>query len=97
MVLYLSRIRQCGSHIGTLMHLLAVEPRSIAGLFFHYQYLGGTIFRDPVFDGVGLAGYKNMVNAFLLPLLLSPFLSLAVFPFSSFILWVYIAGLGSSD
>ena len=51
---------------------------------------------DPVFDGVGLAGFKNRANAFLLALLLAPFLS-PVFLLSSFILWVGILGLWSSD
>ena len=32
-----------GAHIGTLMRLLAAEPRSIAGLLFNCQYLCGTI------------------------------------------------------
>ena len=45
---------------------------------------------DPVCDGVGLAGFKCRANAFLLALLLAHFLSPAVFPFSSFILWVYL-------
>ena len=52
---------------------------------------------DPVFDGVGLAGFKSRANAFLLAQLLAHFLSPAVFPFSSFILWVGVVGLGSSD
>ena len=52
---------------------------------------------DPVFDGVGLAGFKSKANAFLLAYLLAPFLSPPVFPFSSFILWVGIVRLGSSD
>ena len=52
---------------------------------------------DPVFDGVGLAGFKSKVNAFLLAQLLAHFLSPTVFPFSSFILWVGVVGLGSSD
>ena len=34
---------------------------------------------DPVFDGVGLAGFKSRSNAFLLALLLSPFLSSNIF------------------
>ena len=52
---------------------------------------------DPIFDGVGLVGFKSRPNAFLLALLLAPFLSPAIFPFSSFIIWVGIVGLGSSD
>ena len=51
----------------------------------------------PVFDGVGLAGFKSRANAFLLAMLFAHFLSPAVFTFSSFILWVGLVGLGSSD
>ena len=51
----------------------------------------------PVFDDVGLAGFKSRANAFLLALLLALFLSPAVFPFSNFILWVGIMGLGFLD
>ena len=39
---------------------------------------------DPVFDGVGLAGFKNRANAFSLAWLLVPFLSPAVFFFLFF-------------
>ena len=52
---------------------------------------------DPVFDGVGPAGFKRRANALLLAWQLASFLSPAVFPFSFFILWVGIVGLGSSD
>ena len=37
---------------------------------------------DPVFDGVGLAGFKSRANAFLLAQLLALFLSSPVIPFS---------------
>ena len=53
--------------------------------------------RDTVFDGVGLVGFKSRANAFLLAKLLAHFLSPAVFPFSSFILWAGVVGLGSLD
>ena len=49
---------------------------------------------DPVLDGVGLAGFKSRANAFLLALLLAHILSPAVFPFSSFILWLVLWGWG---
>ena len=52
---------------------------------------------DPAFDAVGLAGFKSRENAFSLAWLLAHFLSPAVFPFSSVILWVGVVGLGSSD
>ena len=39
---------------------------------------------DPVFDGVGLAGFKSRANAFYCPKLLYPYYSLQLFfPFSS--------------
>ena len=34
-------------HSGTLMRLLAAEPRSTAGLLFPYQYICGTILVTP--------------------------------------------------
>ena len=52
---------------------------------------------DPVFDGVGLAGYKSRSDTSQLTKCSLPFLSHYVFPFSSFFLWVGIVGLGSSD
>ena len=49
---------------------------------------------DPVFDGVGLAGFKSMANFILFTKLLAHFFSPAGFPFSAFILWVVIVGGG---
>ena len=49
MVLYLDHMCQCGlhtvlwSHIGTLMHHFAAEPRSTAGLLFPSRCPSGTI------------------------------------------------------
>ena len=49
MVLYLDHMCQCGlqavlwSHIGTLLHRLAAEPRSTAGLSFPSRCPSGTI------------------------------------------------------
>ena len=45
-------------HIGTLMRLLAAEPRSIAGLLFHCQYLCGTILVTPC-SMVGTGGFQE--------------------------------------
>ena len=88
--LYLCLMCQSGlhpvlwSHIGILMCLPAVEPRSTAGLLFPSQYLSGTICLTPysmVWDWrVSRAGPMP----FLLARLLSPFLSSTIFPFSSF-------------
>ena len=53
MVLYLDHMCQCGlhvvlrSHICTLMHRLAAEPRSIAGLLFPSRCPSGTILLTP--------------------------------------------------
>ena len=67
-MLYLGRMCLSGlhvvlwSHIGFLAHLLAAEPRSTAGiLLVTLNDLG-----DPVFDGVGLAGFKRRATACLL-------------------------------
>ena len=52
-VLYLDRMCQCGlhavlwSHIDTLMHRLAAEPCSTAGLLFPSLCLSGTILLTP--------------------------------------------------
>ena len=54
-------------------HCERPEPLRIAGHLFPSQCLRGTILvtpwndlSDPVFDGVGLAGFKSRANAFLL-------------------------------
>ena len=47
------------------MRFLAAEPRSTAGLLFPSVSLWNGL-DDPVFDGVGLAGFKSRANAFLL-------------------------------
>ena len=72
MVLYLDRMCQRGlyavlwSHIGTLMHRLAAEPCSTAGLLFPSLCFLWNDLANPVFDGVGLAGFKSRANASLL-------------------------------
>ena len=76
------------------MCLLAAEPHSTTGLLFPSVPLWNNLV-DPIFDGVVLVDFKSRANAFWL--LLTPFLSPAVFPFSSFITWVGIVGLGSLD
>ena len=55
-------------HIGKIMRFLASEHRRSEGLLFPSQYLLWTIFGDPVFDGVGLVGFKSRANVFLLSL-----------------------------
>ena len=73
-MLYLYHMCQCGLHavpwsnIGMLIRRLAAEPQSTAGLWLPSQcpsgYLEGNNLADPVFDGVGLAGFKSRANAF---------------------------------
>ena len=71
-VLFLYCICQCGlhavlwSHNGTLMRRLAAEPRSTAGLFIPLLVSLWNDLANPVFDGVGLAGFNIRANAFLL-------------------------------
>ena len=52
-------------------------------------------FNDPVFDGVGLAGFKSRANAFMLTLLLFIFVSYYFIFLLHFLGW--FVGLGSSD
>ena len=93
MVLYLDRMCQCGfhvvrlSHIGTLIHRLAAEPCSAAGLLFPSRCPSGTILLAPfsmVWDWrVSRAGPKLLYW----PKMLYPYYSLLLFfPFSYFCL-----------
>ena len=102
MVLYLDRMCQCGLHallwlyIGTLMHRLAAEHCSAAGLLFPSWCPSGTILLtlySMVWDWlVSRAG----LMLFYCPKLLYPYYNLLLFfPFSSFCLYVGIVGLGS--
>ena len=104
MLLYLNRMCPRGlhavlwSHIGTLIHRLAAEPCSTAGLLFPSQCPAGTILLtrySMVWDWpVSRAGPMLLYW----PKLLYPYYSLLLFfPFSSFCLLVGIVGLGSSD
>ena len=52
---------------------------------------------NPLFDGVAQAKFLNNNNNNNWPMLLAPFLSSTVLPFSSFFQCVGILGLGSSD
>ena len=83
------------AHWYTLMPLLVAEPHSIAEFLFPFQYLCGTILVTPysmVWDWrVSRAGQMP----FYWTSCSLPFVSSHVFPFSSFILWIGIVGLGS--
>ena len=74
-----------------IAHQYTYATRSVAGLLFACQYLSGTILVTPysmVFDW--------LVSRAELPFPRSLFVS-SCFPFSSFILFVGIVGLGCSD
>ena len=71
MVLSLDRMCQGGlhavlwSHIGTLMHRRTLQ--------YNRTYISFSVslwndLANPIFDGVGLAGFKSTANAFLLAL-----------------------------
>ena len=73
------------------MRLLAAEPHRT---FITLSVSLWNDFGDPVFDGVGLVGFKSRAKAF--SICLAALFSPSVFPFSYFILWVGVVGLGSS-
>ena len=54
------------SHIGILMRILAAESGSTAGPFIPHSVFPYNDLADPVFDGVGIQGFKSRDNAFLL-------------------------------
>ena len=64
MVLYLCRMSQWGLHAVLWLHIGTLM-----------LVLGDPVFDYPVFDGVGLEGFKSRANAILLAYLLAPFLS----------------------
>ena len=90
------------THDAVIVHRYTYAPPRCRTSPYHRTFIPWSVslwndLSDAVFDGVGLAGFKSRANAFLLAHLLAHFLSLAIFPFSSFILWVGVVGLGSSD
>ena len=73
MVLYLDRMCQCGlhavlwSHIGTLIHRLAAEPCSTAGLLFPSRCPSGTILLTRI-RWCGIGGFKEQGQGFFIGL-----------------------------
>ena len=94
MVLYLERMCQCGlhvvlwSHIGTLMHHLAAEPCSTAGLLFTSRCPSGTILLTPYSMVWDLRVSRAGPMLLYWPKLLYPYYSLLLF-FSLSFLSVY--------
>ena len=67
-----------------LLSNLAVTPEFYSSLSVPLER-----FANPVFDGVGLAGFNSRANAFLLVKLLYPYYSILLFlTFSSFCLYI---------
>ena len=91
--LYLVHVCQCWlhsllwSHIGTLMHRLAAEPCSTAGLLFPSRCSSGTILPTPYSMVWDWQGSRAGTMLLYWPKLLYPYYSLLLFfPFSSFCL-----------
>ena len=99
MVLYLSRMCRCWCTQGALIaHRYTFAPPSCSIKQYGRTFIPVSISVErswwPAFDGVVLAGFHYHFIG--LPML-APFLSPTIFPFSFFILWASIVGLGSSD
>ena len=99
MVLYLARMCQRGlhavlwSHIGTLMHCRTLK---YSRTFIPFSVSLWNELANPVFDGVGRAGFKSRANACVLALAaLSLLLSSTLFPCLFFLSigWYYRAGV----
>ena len=84
----MSRVSQCGlhavlwAHKGILIRFLAAEPAwPYRRTFVPLSVFLWNDLADPVFDGVGLAGFKSRANAFFIGLSCSvPFCLLLFFP-----------------
>ena len=79
-----------GPLIGILMRLLTAKPRSTVGLSFPSQSHRA----DPVFDGVGLAGFKSRAIAFLFALAARYLFVFYCFPFLIFLFTVWYREAG---
>ena len=85
MVLYLDRMYQCGlhavlwSHIATLMHRLAAEPRSTAGLLFPSRCPYGMILLTPYSMVWHWRASRAVPLLFYWPKMLYPFYYLLLF------------------
>ena len=91
MVLYLDHMCQCGlhaelrSHVGTLMHRLAVEPRSIAGLLFPSRCSCATILLGRI-RWCGTGGFQEQGQCFFIGQSCSiPTIIFSNFPFVIFL------------
>ena len=82
------------SHIGTLMHCLAAEPCSTAGLLFPSLCPSLTVLLTSY---CGTVGFQEQGQCFFIGLRCSIYSLLLFFPFSCFCLYVGIVGLGSLD
>ena len=98
MVLCLDRMSQCGlhavlwSHIGTLMRLLAAEPRCTARFLFLSHCPSGTNFLTPYSMVRDWRISRAGTMLFYWPKLLYPCYSLTIFPFLFFLSIVWYCG-----
>ena len=85
------------SHIDILIFTSKLQNLSLSHYFHSTLSIPVSLWNDlghPVFDGVGPADSKSKTNVFYKLYLLDLFLSSAVFPFSSFFLYVDFVGQG---
>ena len=73
MVLYLDRVSVRVTHRALVAHWYAFAPPRLKTSQFHRTFIRRSVslrndLSDPVFDGVGLAGFRSRANAFLLSL-----------------------------
>ena len=69
MVLYLDRMSQCGLHAVLWSHIGTLTPASLQNIAVQQDFysLSVSLWNDlasPIFDGVGLAGFKSRDNVF---------------------------------
>ena len=66
MVLYLDHMCQCGLHAVLWSHIGTLRTSQYSRTFITLSVSLWNDLANPVFDGVGLAGFKSRANAILL-------------------------------
>ena len=82
------------SHIGILIRFIASEPQSTTGVLFYRTVSLWNDLACPVFDGVGLAGFKSSYNAFFIGQAVPSFFVFYKFPFLFFLSTGWYCGAG---
>ena len=84
-VLYVPELVTRGALVAHRYTFASHESCSTTGFLFPSQCPCGTNFADPLFDGVGLAGFKNRASAFYWPKLLAQFFVFYCFSYPFFL------------